>query len=328
MIFQLMARLGLDSTDFKVGVKQAESAFGAFSKRVGGMLKSNIGGGFAQIGASLAGMFTVGAAVNWVKSVSDAVGQIKDMAELLEISTDEVQQLQKAAAGSGQSFEVVAMAMQRIQQLRAQAQAGDKGASGLFAILGIDPSKGSASDIIKQALAASSRGVGENAAAFDLLGKKAASLRMVLGELESQGPITLISAEEIDRIDEVSKRLENALRELKIAGAPKLSVGAELLTAGLNDPKFVAAEYFAQFGRLNPFQKFFDKSIRPETGIFGLDPTAGGLGMGALDLSPLDLNAALSRRGSRTSTVDAGSALERIANANEATLQLLKQRTE
>ena len=316
-----MARLGLDSTDFKVGVKQAESAFGAFSKRVGGMLKSNIGGGFAQIGASLAGMFTVGAAVNWVKSVSDAVGQIKDMAELLEISTDEVQQLQKAAAGSGQSFEVVAMAMQRIQQLRAQAQAGDKGASGLFAILGIDPSKGSASDIIKQALAASSRGVGENAAAFDLLGKKAASLRMVLGELESQGPITLISAEEIDRIDEVSKRLENALRELKIAGAPKLSVGAELLTAGLNDPKFVAAEYFAQFGRLNPF-------IRPETGIFGLDPTAGGLGMGALDLSPLDLNAALSRRGSRTSTVDAGSALERIANANEATLQLLKQRTE
>ena len=323
-----MARLGLDSTDFKVGVKQAESAFGAFSKRVGGMLKSQIGGGFASIGASLAGMFTVGAAVNWVKSVSDAVGQIKDMADLLEISTDEVQQLQKAAAGSGQAFETVAMAMQRIQQLRAQAEAGDKGASGLFAILGIDPTKGSAADIIKQALAASSRGVAENAAAFDLLGKKAAALRLVFSELDQQGPIKLISGEELDRIDEVSKRLENSLRELKIAGAPKLSAAAELLTAGLNDPKFVAAEYAAQFSRLNPFYNFYDKSIRPETYVLGSDPTAGGLGMGALDLSPLDLNAALSRRGARTSTVDVGSAILRSAIANEAIHKLLQDRTQ
>jgi len=324
MIFQLMARLGLDSTDFKVGVKQAESAFGAFSKRVGGMLKSNIGGGFASIGASLAGMFTVGAAVNWVKSVSDAVGEIKDMAELLEISTDEVQQLQKAAAGSGQSFEVVAMAMQRIQQLRAQAQAGDKGASGLFAILGIDPSKGSASDIIKQALAASSRGVGENAAAFELLGKKAASLRMVFDELQQQGPIKLISEEELTRIDEVSKRLEKTLHLFKIASAPAV---AKTLETGAT-----------MFNMFNPNLNDQIREIgrRGTAGEFGLMKEAELKAMAMMGISdddgrrfePLDLNAALAKRGARTSTVDAGSALERIAIANEATLKLLQDRTQ
>ena len=318
MIFQLMARLGLDSTDFKVGVKQAESAFGAFSKRVGGMLKSNIGGGFASIGASLAGMFTVGAAVNWVKSVSDAVGEIKDMAELLEISTDEVQQLQKAAAGSGQSFEVVAMAMQRIQQLRAQAQAGDKGASGLFAILGIDPSKGSASDIIKQALAASSRGVGENAAAFDLLGKKAASLRMVFDELQQQGPIKLISDEEIDRIDQASKRLENALYELKIASAPAISEGAESVSAALMDKDF-AKEYLSGVLGITPMVKGF--GLDPDA-LLGIDRPS------RVRHEPLDLQAALRRREGVSSVQTPEATLQRIAAANEATLKLLQDRTQ
>lgn len=310
-----MARLGLDSTDFKLGVKQAESAFGAFSKRVGGE--------FASIGASLAGMFTVGAAVNWVKSVSDAVGEIKDMAELLEISTDEVQRLQKAAAGSGQSFEVVAMAMQRIQQLRAQAQAGDKGPSGLFAILGIDPSKGSAADIIKQALEASSRGVGENAAAFELLGKKAASLRMVLGELESQGPVKIISEEQLDQIDAVSKRLENALREMKVASAPAVSKTLETGATMFNMFNPNLNEQIREIGR------------RGTAGEFGLMKEAELKAMAMMGISddegrrfePLDLNAALSRRGSRTSAVDVGSALMRSAIANEAIHELLKERT-
>ena len=320
MIFQLMARLGLDSTDFKVGVKQAESAFGAFSKRVGGMLKSNIGGGFASIGASLAGMFTVGAAVNWVKSVSDAVGEIKDMAELLEISTDEVQQLQKAAAGSGQSFEVVAMAMQRIQQLRAQAQAGDKGASGLFAILGIDPSKGSASDIIRQALAASSRGVGENAAAFEMLGKKAASLRMVFDEMEQQGPITLISEEELERIDQATKRLENAMRSLKVASAPFIATAAESASAALSDPALVAREYAATLMKFNPAIQMM--GLDPEA-LLPTDRTAGGV-----SLQALDLQSALRRREGASSVQTPEATLQRIAAANEATLKLLQDRTQ
>lgn len=320
MIFQLMARLGLDSTDFKVGVKQAESAFGSFSKRVGGMLKSNIGGGFASIGASLAGMFTVGAAVNWVKSVSDAVGEIKDMAELLEISTDEVQQLQKAAAGSGQSFEVVAMAMQRIQQLRAQAQAGDKGASGLFAILGIDPSKGSASDIIKQALSASSRGVGENAAAFELLGKKAASLRAVFAEMEQQGPIKLISEEELERIDQATKRLENAMHSLKVASAPFVATAAEAASAALSDPALVAREYAATLANLNPMVKMLGLDAQD---LLPVDRTAGGV-----NLSALDLNAALRRREGVPSVQTLESAVMRSAIANEAIHKLLQDRTQ
>lgn len=326
MIFQLMARMGLDSTDFKLGVKQAESAFGAFSKRVSGMLKSQIGGGFASIGASLAGMFTVGAAVNWVKSVSDAVGEIKDMADLLEISTDEVQQLQKAAAGSGQSFEAVAMAMQRIQQLRAQAEAGDKGASGLFAILGIDPSKGSAADIIKQALSASSRGVAENAAAFDLLGKKAASLRLVFDELQQQGPIKLISEEELDRIDQASKRLENALYDLKVASAPFIASAAETAAAAISDPALVAREYAASvfpLATMNPIARMLGLGGLNAQDLLPSDRTAGGVSLGALDLQ-----AALRRREGVSSVQTSEAALQRIAAANEATLKLLQDRTQ
>lgn len=229
-IFSFLAKLGLDTTDFQAGVKRAQSAATGLGRGISDSLKRENGG----IKGALAGMFTVSAATSYFSDLKGIVDEIKDMSELLGISTDEVQRLQKASAEAGQSFGSVVTAFQRIEQMRAQALTGDKRAVGIFGLLGIDPSKGSGIDILKSAIDASSRGAQENAAAFELVGKKVTGLKLTMEELQRLGPIKIIEQEQLDAIDSAIKKQEEAVRQLKIAGAPVMATLAQGATGFLN----------------------------------------------------------------------------------------------
>ena len=111
---------------------------------------------------------------------------------------------------------------------------GDKRAVGIFALLGIDPSKGSGIEILKAAIDASSRGAQENAAAFELVGKKVTGLKLTMEELQRLGPIKLIDQEQLDAIDSAIKKQEEAIRQMKIAGAPLMATLAQGATGVLN----------------------------------------------------------------------------------------------
>jgi hypothetical protein len=229
-IFSFLAKLGLDTTDFQAGVKLAQSSATGLGKGIADGLKREND----SIKGALAGMFTVSAARSYFGDLKNIVDEIKDMSELLGVSTDEVQRLQKASAEAGQNFGSVVTAFQRIEQMRAQAMTGDKRAVGIFGLLGIDPSKGSGIDILKSAIDASSRGAQENAAAFELVGKKVTGLKLTMEELQRLGPIKLIDQEQLDAIDSAIKKQEEAIRQFKIAGAPLAALLAQGATGVLN----------------------------------------------------------------------------------------------
>ena len=229
-IFTFLAKLGLDTTDFQAGVKRAQSSASGLGKGISESLKREND----SIKGALAGMFTVSAAKSYFGDLKNIVDEIKDMSELLGVSTDEVQRLQKASAEAGQNFGSVVTAFQRIEQMRAQAMTGDKRAVGIFALLGIDPSKGSGIEILKAAIDASSRGAQENAAAFELVGKKVTGLKLTMEELQRLGPIKLIDQEQLDAIDSAIKKQEEAIRQMKIAGTPLMATLAQGATGVLN----------------------------------------------------------------------------------------------
>lgn len=229
-IFTFLAKLGLDTTDFQAGVKRAQSSATGLGKGIADGLKREND----SIKGALAGMFTVSAVKSYFGDLKNISDEIKDMSELLGVSTDEVQRLQKASAEAGQNFSSVVTAFQRIEQMRAQAMTGDKRAVGIFGLLGIDPSKGSGIDILKSAIDASSRGAQENAAAFELVGKKVTGLKLTMEELQRLGPIKLIDQEQLDAIDSAIKKQEEAIRQMKIAGAPLMATLAQGATGVLN----------------------------------------------------------------------------------------------
>lgn len=193
---------------------------------------------FAGIGNELtkriAGAFAAGAVVsavgNFISSVRQSVDEIKDLSDQLEISTDDVQRLQKAANDAGVKFGVITTALQKIEAKKAEALSGDPKAAGLFDVLGANPGD-SALSILQRATEESSKSVEKNAAAFELLGKKATILRNIFTELHKQGPIKLIDEDQIQKIDEVNAGLEEAARYSKAAAAPVMEKGLRFLGA-------------------------------------------------------------------------------------------------
>jgi len=219
-----------------MGIKFTADASGV-QRAVAGMAK-NTERQFAGIGNELtkriAGAFAAGAVVsavgNFIGSVRQSVDEIKDLSDQLEISTDDVQRLQKAANDTGVKFGVITTALQKIEAKKAEALSGDSKAAGLFAALGANPGD-SALSILQRATEESSKSTEKNAAAFELLGKKAVILKNVVNELRNQGPIKLISEEEIQKIDEVNAGLEEAARYSKAASAPIIEGGLRFIGA-------------------------------------------------------------------------------------------------
>jgi hypothetical protein len=310
-IFTLIAKLGLDTVDFQAGIKRAQSAASSLGKGISDSLKREND----SIKGALAGMFTVSAAKSYFGDLKNIVDEIKDMSELLGVSTDEVQRLQKASAEAGQNFGSVVTAFQRIEQMRAQAMTGDKRASGIFGLLGIDPSKGTGIDILKSAIEASSRGAQENAAAFELVGKKVTGLKLIMEELQRLGPIKLIGEDQLNAIDSAIKKQEEAMRQLKIAGAPLMSTLAQGATGILN--MFSAQNRSRQeeiAAMYDSGQIGFRKKLELEAmSLLGMQDEEGRR-YAALPLPE-------SR--SKPASEDATALLVRIARANEETAQVL-----
>jgi len=279
-IFTLLARLGLDTTEFSSGIKRAQSGAAGLGKD----LRRHIGGQLAGIGTAIAGAFTVGAVTSFVGQLTHMADEIRDVAELLGISTDEVQRMQKAAGDAGVSFGSIVNAFQRIEQYRAKAQSGDEGAMFIFNRLRVDPSKLTAMQIFKQAIDESAKGTFENAAAFELLGKKVTGFKLVADELRNQGPIKLISEDDLKRLDQANKKLEEALRLFKVQSTPAAAAGLGYAGDAIQGLSSMSGKDFwlsIAEGNLNRMAQWSGASGNPFN--FG-DLTAGGVDTAALPL--------------------------------------------
>lgn len=222
-----------------MGIKFTADASGV-QRAVAGMAK-HTEKQFAGIGKELtnriAGAFAAGAVVsavgNFIGSVRRSVDEIKDLSDQLEISTDDVQRLQKAANDTGVKFGVITTALQKIEAKKAEALSGDPKAAGLFAAIGANPND-SALSILQRAAEESSKSTEKNAVAFELLGKKAVVLKNVVSELRNQGPIKLIDEDQIKQIDQVQVQLEETQRLMRASGAGPLTTFFRGVTGVLN----------------------------------------------------------------------------------------------
>lgn len=243
-IFTFLAKLGLDTTDFQAGVKRAQSSATGLGKGIADGLKREND----NIKGALAGMFTVSAARSYFGDLKNIVGEIKDMSELLGVSTDEVQRLQRAAEGSGQSFKIVVSALQKIEQMRAEALTGDERSTRIFGMLGINP-ESSPMDIMQKAVKASGGTAQESAAAFELLGRRVGNIKLVIDELANVADARIIPESDIQAMDDNVKKFEAAWNEFVIVGAPIATALVRGLTALLKfwNPDSITA--FAGIGK-------------------------------------------------------------------------------
>lgn len=221
-----MLGIGIKLTADASGAQRAVAAFSKTAeKQVAGIGK--------ELTGRIAGAFAAGAVVSavggFIQSIRGSVDEIKDLSDQLGISTDEVQRLQKAANDAGVKFGVITTALQKIEQKKAEALAGDAKSQDLFGILGID-ANASSIEILKAAASKIGGQANENAAAFELVGKKAVILRNIVSELNAQGGIKLITKEQIAQLDKVQATLEESIRRMKVAGAGPLATGIGFLT--------------------------------------------------------------------------------------------------
>ena len=110
-IFSLIAKLGLDGTNFESGLKRSQS------------MAQGVGMGITK---TLAGMFAVEKIVEFGLSIVDAAGKINDLSARLGVSAEFLQEMQYAAKQSGASIDDVAGAVEKVSIARMKALTGDQ----------------------------------------------------------------------------------------------------------------------------------------------------------------------------------------------------------
>lgn len=121
-IFSLLAKLGLDGTNFESGLKRSQS------------LAKGIG---RDISGTLAGIFAVDKLAEFGIQAIETAGKLNDLSTQLGVSAEFLQEMKFAADLGGASLEEVAGALEKITIARGKALGGDQNLLDAFARFGI-----------------------------------------------------------------------------------------------------------------------------------------------------------------------------------------------
>jgi hypothetical protein len=121
-IFSLLAKLGLDGTNFESGLKRSQS----MAKGVG-----------REISGTLAGIFAVDKLAQFGLQAIETAGKLQDLSNQLGVSAEFLQEMKFAADMGGSSLEEVAAALEKVTIARGKALGGDQGLLDAFARFGI-----------------------------------------------------------------------------------------------------------------------------------------------------------------------------------------------
>lgn len=221
-VLSLLVKLGLDSTAFEMGVKRAQSV----GEKFGNSFKSAV---TSKIGAAL----SVAALAAYTKSIIDAAGEIKDMGEQMNLTTDEVQRLQILAGDTGVSFDNLAAVLRKFEETRLKATQGDENAIKTLNALKIsnDDLYNSQLSTIDGAIKAAkaqkeSGGSAETTAAMiELYGSKLKAAGTAMADYEKTQNRTIIDNETINNLDKYNKLFEEQIRLLKALSAIPIDLG-------------------------------------------------------------------------------------------------------
>lgn len=232
----LKAVLGLNSSGFNLGLKQAESAAKAFSNELKGQFASAFG--TAAIAA-------------YVAHVVEAVDRLTDLSDQFEISTKVLQQWGDAARKNGADLDKVAAFFERVADARKRAMSGDASAQSSFWNFGINPNRLSGMNVSQ---------IGQEMGKA-LNGKNAQQLMPDLKELGGRGARELIptlkalqdglgafNAAISDETLVQVKALKSELQEVAATFTGPIASGVSIVAKGLFNLRDIAKMAFGSVG--------------------------------------------------------------------------------
>jgi hypothetical protein len=208
-LFSLLGKLGLDTSLFTTGLKDAEKRASSWASRMG---------------PKLAGAFSVAAAGAYIKMIASAAGNVLDLADAYDLTTDKVQLMQEAASRNGVQLDQMLQSVVKIGEARQKAFEGEEKTIAAFARMGIsvddlnDKSK-SNYDLLSQVAKTSSesnRNFQHQADLVDLIGAKGVRLVGAFRELQSLD-INLVKNEDLKKVDAMADKIENLMNAIKRA---------------------------------------------------------------------------------------------------------------
>lgn len=246
----MLVKIGVDAVKFETDLKRIQS----LGEKFGSSFK-------AAITSKLGQALSAGAIIGFTKHLMSAADEITDLAEQLNISTDEVQRLQILSAETGVSFEKLTSVLNRFEQARLKATSGDQDAIKTLQDLGISMDELNNSQLstldlsvrVSQAYKESGRSASTTAALIDLYGLKLKAAGAALAEYQSTAGRELISKENLDTIAKGNNLFEEQVRHLKALASKPLADG---ITALANAIKYLGDEN-------NNLNKAFGAKVTP-----------------------------------------------------------------
>lgn len=240
----LIAILGLDATGFRGGLEAARLQADRMGPRITTGLTSRLTSALSAV-----------AVTAFAKEIIRLGSEIKDMATRMNVSTDAAQQFAFAAKQTGAEVGDVATAMKKLREAMIESS-GKANILQAFERLGFNferLSRSSPEQVFRgiadavQRLGATSQVTADLADIFGRGGDKLLPMLLELQSLSEQAARNglIISAKDIERLDEAGDKIDALILKMKVLTAPQVSALADFATNIANFPNRIKAAWDA-----------------------------------------------------------------------------------
>ena len=249
-ILSLLVKIGVDSSQFETGVKRVEGIGSRFGSNFSSAITSKLGKAFGAT-AVIAGVTA------FAKKVTESADEIKDLAEQLNLSTDQVQRLQILAGETGITFDKFGSILNKFEQARIKATQGDEDAIRILKALGFttkdinDVQLETIDGAIKagQAYKASGNSAEASAAMVDLYGLKLKAAGAAIADYKTTGGRMLMQQSDIDTLSNANNLLAEQFRIIKNLASPPIAVGVKATADALKSVTKPTEDFLTRFDR-------------------------------------------------------------------------------
>jgi hypothetical protein len=249
-ILSLLVKIGVDSSQFETGVKRVEGIGSRFGSNFSSAITSKLGKVFGAT-AVIAGVTA------FAKKVTESADEIKDLAEQLNLSTDQVQRLQILAGETGITFDKFGSILNKFEQARIKATQGDEDAIKTFKALGFttkdinDAQLETIDGAIKagEAYKASGNSAQASAAMVDLYGLKLKAAGAAIADYKTTGGRLLMEQSDINTLSNANDLLAEQFRIIKNLASPTIAVGVKATADALKSVTKPTEDFLTRFDR-------------------------------------------------------------------------------
>jgi hypothetical protein len=249
-ILSLLVKIGVDSSQFETGVKRVEGIGSRFGSNFSSAITSKLGKVFGAT-AVIAGVTA------FAKKVTESADEIKDLAEQLNLSTDQIQRLQILAGETGITFDKFGSVLNKFEQVRIKATQGDEDAIKTLKALGFttkdinDVQIQTIDGAIKagEAYKASGNSAEASAAMVDLYGLKLKAAGAAIADYKTTGGRMLMQESDINTLSNANNLLAEQFRIIKNLASPTIAVGVKATADALKSVTKPTESYLTRFDK-------------------------------------------------------------------------------